>query len=101
MVIFSPCGEAVGLACEALVLGGTRLLERDWLEVAGRDGLAIVPPNFKSSDAHVMDATRSGRGTRRERGGGGEYREGETRRWFLECGYSRASRPKQRWSLGL
>jgi len=82
MVIFSPCGEAVGLACEALVLGGTRLLERDRLKVASRDGLAIVPPNFESSDAHVMGATRSG--GRDEKGGGGggggEYREGETRR---------------------
>lgn len=70
MIVLTTSGEPVRLAREALVLGRTRLLERDGLKVAGRDGLAVVPTNLQRSYTHFWDAIwecrRGGEGRRQE-----------------------------------
>ena len=52
MIVLPARGELVRLPDEVLVLGWTRLLEGHRLEVAGRDGLAVVPANFEGPDTH-------------------------------------------------
>ena len=53
MVIFSPCGQTIGLAGKGFILDGARLFEGDGLKVAGGDGFTIMPAYFESPDAHL------------------------------------------------
>lgn len=46
MVVFATGGQSVRLSGKPLVGSRTCLLERHWLEVAGRDWLTVVPPDF-------------------------------------------------------
>jgi hypothetical protein len=54
VVILAPRGEPVGLRRVVALLprSRTRLFERKRLEVACRDGFAVVPPNFERAEAH-------------------------------------------------
>ena len=72
MVVLAASREAVCLRGELLVLCGARLLERDRLEVAGRDRLRVVPADFERADAHVTDAASRGACTAGGRGSEGE-----------------------------
>ena len=56
VVVLAAGREAVGLRGELLVLCRARLLERDGLEVAGGDGLGVVPADFEGADAHLRDS---------------------------------------------
>lgn len=53
VIVLAPCREPVRLRSEELVLRRAGLLEWCGLEVAGRYGLAVVPADLKSANAHV------------------------------------------------
>ena len=68
MVILAAGGKTVRLGGEGLVLCGACLLEGHGLEVAGGDGLRVVPADFERADAHVTDAASRGACTAGGRG---------------------------------
>lgn len=54
MVVLATRGEPIRMTCEILLLARrrTRFLERYGLEVAGRDGFTVVPPDFQGTETH-------------------------------------------------
>lgn len=52
MVVLPTGCESVTLCYEVLVVHWTRLLERHWLEVACRNGLAVVPADLNCPYTH-------------------------------------------------
>lgn len=62
MVVLAGGGEAVGLGAKRAQVARRRagFFDRHGLEVARRDGLAVVPPDFQRAESHA-DACSSGR----------------------------------------
>lgn len=60
MVIFSACSKPVGVFRKNFFLARTRarFLERNRLEITGRYGLAVVPPNLEGAKAHFWQQLR-------------------------------------------